>query len=304
MRAAAKINLYLRVVGRRPDGYHEVRTVMQAVTLYDRLEFWPAARLSLRVRGERVPVRDNLVLKAARALQRASGVRKSAAILLEKCIPVGAGLGGGSSDAAATLRALNRLWGLRWPRERLAILASKLGSDVPFFLGPPTAFARGRGDEIHPIALRGSPWVLLVHPGMAVSTAEVYAALAGQRARSVAARTPAEKRLERWSDRRRLALTSEGERYKILAPEVSLRALPEVNDLEAVTTGMHPEIAWIKGRLAEQGAFRALMSGSGSTVFGLFRDRAEAARAGRSFRSRPGWRTWIVRFHSRGSSNW
>jgi len=179
--AYAKINLVLAVGPKRKDGYHEVATILQAVSLHDTLAFAPRARgFTLAVDGPRakgVPrTGANLVMKAARALARELGETRGAAIRLTKRIPHGAGLGGGSSDAAATLRGLLALWGRRLPHARLSALAASLGSDVPFFLGPGSALATGRGEIVTPLPpARHSFQVVLVVPEVRVSTAWTYA---------------------------------------------------------------------------------------------------------------------------------
>ncbi|MDC4222707.1 MAG: 4-(cytidine 5'-diphospho)-2-C-methyl-D-erythritol kinase [Candidatus Manganitrophus sp.] len=157
VKAPAKVNLYLKVLGRREDGYHEILSLMQMVGLYDFLalrEEPSDIRLTIENASSLPADRSNLVFRAAEALQKAAfqgkARSKGVSIRLTKNIPIAAGLGGGSSDAAATLVGLNRLWGLRWPRERLARLGATLGSDVPFFLYGPTAWASGRGDEVEP----------------------------------------------------------------------------------------------------------------------------------------------------------
>ena len=158
MRASAKVNLSLEVLGKRPDGYHEIVTVMQAVDLYDRLTLEAASTLSLRADEPDLPTDErNLIMRAARLLKDAAKVEAGARIELSKRIPVAAGLGGGSSDAAATLWGLNRLWKLRWPRARLMELAVGIGMDVPFFLGNGPALGTGRGEHLKPLGKTG--WV-------------------------------------------------------------------------------------------------------------------------------------------------
>jgi 4-diphosphocytidyl-2-C-methyl-D-erythritol kinase len=272
--APAKINLGLKVLSRRPDGYHELESVMQKLLLADRLFF--------RRRGEGVilecsdpalPVGEgNLVWRAARLFLDFTGTTGGVGIRLEKRIPVAAGLGGGSSDAAAVLVALNRLFGTGLSEDQLAELGLRLGADVPFFVRPASAaLARGIGERLSPVAGLTSGHLLLVNPGFGVSTRWVY---------------------------ENLALTSGGNPY-ILAPEsgaltngnFGLESLDFhvgpgpcfVNDLEAVTIGRHPVIGEIKQALVDFGARVALMSGSGPTVFGYFLQRSEAQAACRHF---------------------
>jgi 4-diphosphocytidyl-2-C-methyl-D-erythritol kinase len=178
-RAYAKVNLALEVLGRRPDGYHEVRTVLQSISLQDELTFRPAPSLTLRCGVPELETPDNLVLRAARLLQEDAGVREGAAIELRKGIPVAAGLGGGSADAAAALLALDRLWGLSLPQGRLMALAAELGADVPFCLLGGTALAWGRGAEVMPLRALPETWLVLLCPRVSLprKTATVYAAL-------------------------------------------------------------------------------------------------------------------------------
>ena len=177
LRAPAKLNLYLRVLGRRPDGFHEIETVFERIDLADELTFEPADGLALACTDPALSCgEDNLVIKAARLLQRATGTSLGARIHLSKYIPVSAGLGGGSSDAASALIGLNRLWELGLPRERLTPLAAELGSDVPFFLaGTAFAIGRGRGEMCEPLPDAAPLAHILVVPPERLSTRDVYA---------------------------------------------------------------------------------------------------------------------------------
>lgn len=180
LRAPAKLNLYLRVVGKRPDGYHELETVFERIDLADELTFEPEPHgLRLTCDDPALPCDEtNLVLQAARLLQRASGVRRSAHFHLTKRIPIAAGLGGGSSDAAATLRGLNTLWQLGWDRARLMELAAQVGSDAPFFLlDSPWAIGRGRGEVLEPVPAAASLLHVVVVPEERLSTREVFESL-------------------------------------------------------------------------------------------------------------------------------
>lgn len=272
--APAKINLYLKVLGRRPDGYHELESVMQKVTLADGLSFLPQTEgIALACSDPDLPAdEDNLVWRAARLFLDFTGATGGVRIRLEKRIPVAAGLGGGSSDAAAVLVALNRLFGSGLSEEQLADLGLRLGADVPFFVrSASAALARGIGERLTPVAGLTSGHLLLVNPGFAVSTRWVY---------------------------ENLALTSGGNPY-ILAPEsgaltngnsgpasLDFHVAPGpcfVNDLETVTIGRHPVIGEIKQSLLDFGARVALMSGSGPTVFGYFLRPSEAQAALRHF---------------------
>jgi 4-diphosphocytidyl-2-C-methyl-D-erythritol kinase len=166
--AHAKINLSLEVLGRRTDGYHQVATVLHSIALADRLTVEPSDRLSLVCTPDVVPVEENLVMKAARLLQEASGARSGAAMFLEKRIPMASGLGGGSSDAAAALKALNELWDARLSVADLERLAAGLGSDVPFFVHGGCALAEGRGEQVTPMRPVDGWWVVLLFPSISM----------------------------------------------------------------------------------------------------------------------------------------
>ncbi len=179
LKAHAKINLTLEVLGRREDGYHDIASIMQAVDLYDTLSFRPSDELALECDVPELATDDNLVLKAARALREKTGYESGAIISLEKRIPAAAGLGGGSSDAAATLVGLNELWGLGLTVEDLTPLAACIGSDVPFFLHGGTAMALGRGERIRPLPPIDLQWLVLLAPSINVpnKTASMYGLL-------------------------------------------------------------------------------------------------------------------------------
>jgi 4-diphosphocytidyl-2-C-methyl-D-erythritol kinase len=172
IKAPAKINLFLSVLKKRPDGYHDLYSVLQMVSLYDELTFEPTTKgVSLVNSSQNLPLDGrNLVIRAARSLAHAAGIKSGVHVTLKKNIPIGAGLGGGSSDAAATLVALNRLWGLGLTCDDLARMGQDLGSDVPFFLHGPTAFVSGRGGEVIPCVLDRDRWMVLINPGFEVST--------------------------------------------------------------------------------------------------------------------------------------
>ena len=175
--APAKLNLFLHVVGRRPDGYHLIQSAMQLIDLADTLTIEVRDDGAIERDGvvDGVPVDADLMVRAARLLQRASGCSAGATLANRKRIPIGGGLGGGSSDAATTLLALNRLWELHWPRAELMALGLELGADVPFFVGGDNAFVEGIGERIVPVALPAR-FYALVHPGVAVPTSVVFGA--------------------------------------------------------------------------------------------------------------------------------
>lgn len=268
------MNLALEVLSRRADGYHEIATVMQAVELADRIVLEDADTLELRTTAHGVPTdASNLALRAALALREAAGVERGVRIVLDKRIPVAAGLGGGSADAAAVLSGLNRLWGLRWPLARIADVAVTLGMDVSFFLRGGTALATGRGERVDRIPGMALALVL-VNPRFASSTAEAYGRL-----------TP--------------AMYSEGGRARAVATALRSRRAERVadclyNGLEAAVIPAHPEIGRMKAALSAAGALGTLMSGSGPTVFGIARSLDHARQIQRRVR-RVSWECWAVR---------
>lgn len=273
VQAPAKINLYLKVTGRRDDGYHLLDTLMQKIGLFDEIELRPCAEgVQLRCPVGGAPEsEENLVYRAAERFLRATHGRRQGTwhgirLTLIKRIPVAAGLGGGSSDAAATLCGLNSLSGCCCSREELATMGLQLGADVPFFLSKaPAAVATGIGEVLQPVAPMRGHSVLLVNPGFPVSTRWVYQSFA----------------LTENEIASSLKNSQEGAGVPG-TPKQSLHAgqwpLIACNDLEKVTVARYPVIAQLKAEMMGAGAVAALMSGSGPTVFGLFnnRQRAEA----------------------------
>ena len=259
-----KINLYLRVVRRREDGFHELETVFQSVGGGDTLAASPAAGLSLGCTDPSIPTDErNLVLRAAQILRSRCGAEEEgAALSLTKRTPVGAGMGGGSVDAAAALVLLAKLWGLSPSPSELAGWAAELGSDVPFFLWGGTALARGRGEELSPLPT-APLWLVFVKPPLAVSTPWAYR----QWRLDHCDGPPVEELVE--------ALRS-GDAGRVAK---GLR-----NDLEPGVAAEAPEIGAARAWLLEQGALAARMTGSGSVVFGVARDEAHA----REIAARPG----------------
>ena len=289
MRAPAKLNLYLRVLGRRPDGYHELETLFERIDLADELAFEPAAR-ELSLTGDDPTLSsgpENLVLRAARALRQATRTSRGARIHLTKRIPIAAGLGGGSSDAAAALLGLNELWRLGLGQAELVRLAGELGADVPFFLSEATfAVGRGRGDRCEPVACVRSLAHVLVVPGERLSTKEIY----------------------------------EASQFDLTAPKPSITmvvhalrngSLSELadglwNDLEPEAIRRCPPSALILSHLRDLGCLGTRLSGSGPSVFGLCRDAPHAQEVaarlhglvlGRSVAG-PTWRVEIVQTES------
>jgi 4-diphosphocytidyl-2-C-methyl-D-erythritol kinase len=274
LRAFAKINLSLRVKDMRPDGFHDVQTILQAVDLFDRVTCEKRrGPFQIRCDVSGVPTdRTNLVWKAAQMLwdtAERNGELRDVVVTLHKKIPMKAGLGGGSSDAAATLLGLRRLWKLRLPDENLHMVASKLGSDVPYFLVGGTALGLGRGDEVYPLENLPRYHVVLVIPPFGVVTKDAYEWLDADRKRG---------RVQFLPD---LALENcTRPLFPPLFPSVNL-----VNDFEAPVIARHPVIGQLKQRLTDRGAMIAAMSGSGSTVFGVFKSASVATAAARGLKA-------------------
>ena len=271
LEAPAKINLFLQVTDRRPDGYHLLETLMQKVSLYDEIKLrMCAAGIPLRCSVDGTPEnKPTPVYRAAALFLQATRGRRGGRefgvdITLTKRIPVAAGLGGGSSDAAATLNGLNKLYEYGCSTVELAEIGLQLGADVPFFLADaPAAFATGIGEILQPVEPLCGYSVLLVNPGFPVSTRWVYQSFA----------------LTKKENTSNLKNSQEG----ILGPFArngSAQTIPQrtflLNDLETVTVSRYPEVGRLKEELLLNGAERALMSGSGPTVFGLFADRQSA----------------------------
>ncbi len=251
VKAPAKINLSLDVLGKRQDGYHEVKMIMTTIDLADRLELMELAEDRIEILSHNRYVPDdqrNLAYQAAKLLKEKFNVKKGVSITIEKTIPVAAGLAGGSSDAAATLRGLNKLWNLGLTIEELAELGAAIGSDVSFCVYGGTAIATGRGEKIEHIKTPPSCWVILAKPHIGVSTADVYGNLKLNRV----THPNVDKMVE---------VINDGD-YKGICDTVG-------NVLEDVTFVMHPEVARIKAQMKRFGADAVLMSGSGPTVFGL-----------------------------------
>jgi 4-diphosphocytidyl-2-C-methyl-D-erythritol kinase len=270
----AKINWTLEVLGRRADGYHELRTLLQTVSLCDELRFTSLGRgIEIACDAPGVPCDEtNLVYRAAALLNEFTGLNRGARIEITKRIPTAGGLGGGSSNAAVTLMALQRLWEVELAPRDLFALGAKLGADVPcFFLGG-TCLGIGRGDEVYPLSDITAEHLLLVNAGLAVPTREVYSNLPPELTNPPPAAM--------------MPLTLEAA-YR----SVSRQSGPPTqvsNDLERPVLARYPLISEIKERITQAGARAALMSGSGSTVFGIF-DSAARRDAAHSDLSQTGW---------------
>jgi 4-diphosphocytidyl-2-C-methyl-D-erythritol kinase len=264
LKAHAKINWFLRVTGKRADGYHDIESLIQSISLCDALTFEEAPSVSV-VTEAPILVEENLVLRAALMLMEASGSTKGARMSLVKNIPIAAGLGGGSSDAASTLKGLNELWELDLPHEKLRELALALGSDVPFFLGGPASTVSGRGEALSPANINRSYALLLLNPNLAVSAGWAYSELMSysEEAPDLA--------------KKFIAALDSGDLE-------SLKKLA-VNDLEAPVISRNPVVGELKEKLASTGALFSAMSGSGPTVFGVFPDRESAEVAGEAIKT-------------------
>jgi 4-diphosphocytidyl-2-C-methyl-D-erythritol kinase len=263
--APAKVNLTLEVLGRRPDGYHELRTVLQTVSLYDELLLSSSDDLHFTCSEARLSGQDNLVVRAAQLLAERAGVRGGATIHLVKRIPAAAGLGGGSSDAATALVGLARLWELDWSIERLQPLAAELGSDVPFFLWGGTALAEGRGERVTPLPPVAGMWFVLLPASDEAG---------GKTKRIFAALTPVD--------------YSSGEATARLVAQLrGGRADPAAfaNDLTAAARRLFPPVNAAFSALAAVGA-RPHLAGAGPSVFAATTDRAEAERWAEALRAR------------------
>lgn len=291
----AKVNLYLKVLGKRPDGYHEIASLMQKIDLADEMEFRRRDHgIRLSCPGSGLPEDSrNLVYRAARAILAEAGQKGGVEIVLRKKIPLGAGLGGGSSNAATTLTALNELFGLGFGTEQLMAMGEELGADVPFFIfssrGGGAAWAFGIGEVLRPAENVPSLCFLLVNPGFEVSTREVYEGLG---------LTPGIAFFSGLNLDKISELTNGPTPFNI--PLFSrLGGLKDIagmlhNDLEAVTLKLHPQLKEIKDLLLRHGALGSLMSGSGPTVFGIFRDGRDASRAAAEIK-RNSWSLFTAR---------
>ncbi|HJU60637.1 MAG TPA: 4-(cytidine 5'-diphospho)-2-C-methyl-D-erythritol kinase [Candidatus Binatia bacterium] len=283
IRAPAKINLGLRVIGKRADGYHLLDTILLPVSLYDEIDIRtvrqiggktaPKNRLTVSCNNPLVPAgRKNLAHRAAELILSDAKISAQVHIRIHKRIPVGAGLGGGSSDAAATLVGLNRLLRLGYSAKRIEKMSLALGADVPFFVKAAPTRARGIGERLSPLRSVPRFWLIILYPKFPVSTAWVYQNLPSKLTKAIA------------NTSINLSSGSPANLNKLL-----------VNDLETVTMGRYPRIGLLKEELARQGAVGTLMSGSGSSVFGIFSSRSSAQRAWRRLRKDKGVQAFLVR---------
>jgi len=269
LRAPAKVNLRLDILGKRPDGYHEIKTWIYPISLADELhiERVKTARITVSSASPGLPLgEENLAYRAAALFIKERGLSEGVRIEIIKHIPVAAGLGGGSSDAATVLKAMNILWGKNIPCEGLMELGARIGADCPFFVVGKAAIMGGKGERVLAILPQLKAWMVLINPGHPLSTKQVY-------------------------EQGKWGLTKPGGDTKISMPPQDLEKMGKFlrNDLEGPAMELLPIISTLKERLREAGAGGVSMTGSGPTVFGLFRTEAEARQAARDLKMEQGW---------------
>lgn len=254
-RSFAKINLGIEIIGKRPDGYHEIRTLLQTIDFYDSLEFDLLERNAVELEGDDPLVpwdKNNLIFKAAEALKANTGCKEGVKIRVRKRIPTGKGLGGGSSNAAVVLYVLDKLWHLSLGKMRLKEIGSRLGADIPFFLEGGLCLGRGKGDQISPLADLDKLYCLLILPDFPIYTAEIY---------------------------RHFTLTLKRKESKIGEFLKSRDFGLLENNLEETVFRFYPQLKGIKSDLSQRDSALALISGTGSAVYGLFFKRKNAEKA-------------------------
>ncbi|HEY0459083.1 MAG TPA: 4-(cytidine 5'-diphospho)-2-C-methyl-D-erythritol kinase [Pyrinomonadaceae bacterium] len=277
----AKINWLLRILGKREDGFHELCTIFQTVSLFDEITFEPGESVTLNCADEMIPSDEsNLIVQAALLLQKEFDVKAGAKIHLEKRIPAPGGLGGGSSNAAIALVGLATLWDLEIGFEKLVEIGARLGSDVPFFLYGGTALGTGRGEEIFPLQDLDEKLLLIATPPVNVSTADAFA------------RTGAPRLTNETSKSILKICQNEAARFNPRQRELS-------NDFEESIFGTDPEIARVKERLLSLGAKQAILSGSGASVFALFDKEETRQAAQKALEEETNWRKFAVATVSR-----
>jgi len=278
IKAPAKVNLYLRIIGKRTDGYHDIETIFQSVSLFDEiyLEEINSPEIKIECNHPQVPFREgNNVYQAVILLREHTGISRGIKIRLNKKIPVGGGLGGAATDAAAVLEGLNQLWQLNLPRESLFHLACKIGADVPFFLLRGTVLGEGRGDELKVLSPLPPVWLVIINPGFPTSTAKIY-------------------------QRVRVELTNRSNDIKIMINAIesgNIKLLSRYlrNDLEAVVFPQFPILQQLKEKMIRLGALGALMAGSGSSIFGLVGEEKAAWEIKNQLREGGIKDIWIVK---------
>lgn len=280
LKANAKINLFLDILGKRKDGYHNIKTVFQEISLSDDI-FIKEIKNGIPLKRDSVSIvcdnpliptdKRNLVYKSADLIKRRFGIKKSVEIKIKKRIPVGAGLGGGSADAAAVLRGLNKLWNLKLTKSQLVRIGKQIGADVPFFLYGGRCLGEGIGDKLTSLKIRKKEWYVLVNPPFEIFTKTVYSRL-----------TPLE--IQYRGATSLMGLTKTRKTYKINK---------HTNRLEDVVIPLYPEIKKIKDLLVENGAKFSLMSGSGSCVFGFVKNKSVGEKIKKNIR-KDGYTVWLV----------
>jgi 4-diphosphocytidyl-2-C-methyl-D-erythritol kinase len=262
-KAYAKINIGLRILNKRDDGFHNIETVFHRINIFDEIKLLPSDTIVIECNNPEIPLdSSNLCYKAANILQKEFKISTGVKILLQKNIPIGAGLGGGSSDAASILKNLPKFWKIQISKERLHFLATQLGSDVPYFLDEGTAYATGRGEKLEYFPIDIPYWIVLVHPNIHVSTPWAYNHL-------------------------KLKTRQEGSNFKELLTKniTSPDKMKEFihNDFEDLVFENFPDIKKIKIKLTEMGADFVQMSGSGSSVYAFFKDKKTAKQTVKTF---------------------
>lgn len=266
IKTPSKINWSLSILKKRTDGYHDIISLIQAIDLYDTLVFEESKVIEL-VCNAPIKMENNLVYKAAKVLANYAGIKKGVKITIKKDIPIGAGLAGGSSDAAATLKVLNEFWNINLNSEELIQLGKSLGSDVTFFFHLPISIVEGKGEIIKPLEIKNSYNLLLIKPPFSISTRWAY--------ESFEIKSQLTENYEKINN-------NIWQLYDLLCKGV-LDNIYLWNDLEKPVIRRYPEIDRLKKRLLKAGAKVSLMSGSGSTVFGLFKSKEEALIASEGF---------------------
>lgn len=268
LRAPAKINWFLTILRKRDDGYHDILSLMHCIRLYDELQISKGDTIEV-ITDLDMPLEDNLVFRAASLIKRYTSYKEGAKIILRKNIPLSAGLGGGSSDAAYTLLGLNTLWGTHLSNKELSSIGAEIGSDVPFFLNGPTALVEGRGEKVTPLTINSTFVFIVVKPPVSVSTAWAY---------SHFDRFNINELTNKPVDIKLFCETLEKKDFLLLSTMLN-------NDLERVVVERYPVVGEIKEKLLNKGAVISAMSGSGPAVFGVFESEESAYSAARDMDS-------------------
>ncbi|MDQ3129181.1 MAG: 4-(cytidine 5'-diphospho)-2-C-methyl-D-erythritol kinase [Acidobacteriota bacterium] len=277
----AKINWYLRVLGKRDDGFHELRTIFQTVSLHDNLTFNASDEIGFDCDNQTIPTDEtNLVVKAAKILREKYAVKTGAAIRLEKRIPAPGGLGGGSSNAAVTLIGLAKLWSLKITLAEITEIGGKIGADVPFFFCGGTALGTGRGSEITPVKDAAEKFLLIVTPPVSVSTGEAFARLNVPRLTKI--------------DSKSILNVCRNDAESLDFRQANLK-----NDFEPSVFAVQPEIRRVKEKLLELGAIQARLSGSGASVYAIFENEETRQMTLKALDVEINWRKFAVATVSR-----